>query len=176
METSGQETWKNTSAGKVVIWKQDSRGDYKDMLVAGEAKFVLTREDRIYNMDQAANKDLDNFSNGTLSPVRLLDGNEDAKEFANNPNLISESDVKSLFKSHWKTFETKVKAMTNASTLNRLLAVAEEQDASMRQVKMIQARLDEVDPSKFVEVTSTPMSGQSVGSDRPSTRGGVTPR
>lgn len=172
----GQETWKNTSKGRVVVWKQDSRGDYKDVLVASDQKFVLSREDRIFNMDQAANKELDNFSNGTLAPVRLLDSTDDAKEFAANPNLISESDVRALFKGHWKTFEAKVNAMTNATTLNRLLAVAEEEDASMRQVKVIKARLEEIDPSSYVEVTSTPLSGQSAGSDRPSTRGGVTPR
>lgn len=178
MESSkGQETWCNSSRGKVVIWKQDSRGDYKDHLISAEQKFVLSREDRIYNMDQAASVEQDNFSNGTLSPVRLLEGTEDAKEFASNPNLLSETDAKGLFKAHWKTFESKIGAISNANTLHRLMEVAEEVDASMKQVKIIKARLDELEPNRFVEVTSTPISGTGgTVTDRPSGRGGVTPR
>lgn len=179
MAENNQETWQNVTDGTVWYWRIDARGDRKDVIVGPGAKFTINREDRILNMDEAANKDLDNFSNGTLAPVRLLDGTEDAKEFASNPNLLSEDDLKGLFKAHWKTFESRVATITNPGTLNRLMAVAEEVDATMRQVKLIKARIDEVDPARFVEVTSTPMKQQATtgfAASGQSSRGGVTPR
>ncbi len=174
------ETWQNVSAGGALVWRRDGRGDYKDALIAGGHKLTISRDDRKWNMEAAASSDLDIFSNGVLSPVRLIEGTEDAAEFASNPNLISDSEMKTLFKSHWKTFETKISQISNEGTLHRILAVAESDtvDATVRQLTAIKNRLDEMNPMKPVEVTSTPLGSKTPGgfSDAPSSRGGTTPR
>ncbi len=172
-----EETWQNSSPGRAVVWVRDSKGDYKDVVIRSGQKFSLTKDDRTYNQEQAANKDLDNFFNGTLTPVRLIDGTEDAKEFASNPNMLAESDIKALFKANWRTFDQKLEQVTNVGTLNRILEMArtEEVDGTARQVDRIQKRISDLSP-QVVERTATPMGGgmQSFSSAR-SGAGGITP-
>lgn len=150
---ANKETWKNATRGKVVVLKYDMRGNLIHELVHGGGAFTLSKEERLLNMDRAANENLDVFKNGTLVPVRLLDGDEEAAEIASNPNLITEDDMKSLFKAHWKTFEAKVAAIGNPLTLQRMLQLAEDEEtgATIKQQKTIKARLDEVQPQPFVE-------------------------
>jgi hypothetical protein len=158
MDRPEVETWRNSAAGYVVVWKLDLRGQWKDELVSPGAKVALSRDDRIYNMDLAASKDLDVFQNGTLVPVRLLDGNEDAHEFASNPNMIGEAEMRELFKAHWKHFDAKVQEISNLGTLERMRALAESDDveATLRQVQALEARIKGLSP--FVtEITSTPI-------------------
>jgi hypothetical protein len=143
-------------------------------LVHGGGAFTLSKEERLLNMDRAANADLDVFRNGTLVPVRLIDGDEEAAEIASNPNLLTEDDMKLLFKAHWKTFENKVQEISNPLTLQRMLELAEDEEmgATIKQQKTVKARLDEVSPQAFVERKT--MAGPRIGGEiRPV--GGVTP-
>lgn len=168
------ETWKNATRGKVVVLKYDLRGNLIHELVHGNGTFTLSREERLLNMDRAANDGLDVFKNGTLVPVRLIDGTEDAAEIASNPNLLTEDDMRGLFKAHWKTFEAKVQSISNPLTLSRLLALAEDEDtgATIKQQKTVKARLEEVQPAAFVERKT--LAGPRIGGEiRP--QGAVTP-
>lgn len=115
------------------------------------------------NSDMAANEDLDVFKNGMMVPVRLIEGTEDKAEIASNPNLKSEGDLRELFSLHWKQFESEVAKITNVTTLNRLKEIAQEGDATVRQVNVIEARVVDVDPgSHVVDVTM-----QNYGSSAP---------
>jgi hypothetical protein len=97
------------------------------------------------NQDMAADRDLDAFQNGTLIPVRLIDP-EEQKEIASNPNYIGETEMQELFAGHWKTFETKVSQITSSTTIKRMLDVATEVDAKVRQVEALKARMQELVP------------------------------
>jgi hypothetical protein len=147
------EVWRNSIAGSVGVKKTDRRGELVTETVRGGEKFQISTDDRLLNSEWAANDDLDVFKNGMLTPVRILDGTEDAKEIASNPNLITESDMAALFSAHWKTFEAKLGLITNLTTLQRLLSVAEAEDtdATVRQVQSIKSRIDELNPSPVVE-------------------------
>lgn len=146
------ETWKNSTAGRVVLKKYNQRGELADEMFGGGKVFHIKPQERRINQEMAASPDLDMFKNGQLTPVRLIDTEEDAQEIASNPNLISDGEMKDLFKAHWKTFESKVGEISNMTTLERLLEVASEVDAKVRQVEFVRARIDELNPADHVEI------------------------
>jgi hypothetical protein len=146
------ETWKNVTRATLVIKKQNQRGELADEIVGGDKVLHISPTDRRINQELAANEDLDMFTNGLLSPVRLIENEEDTAELASNPNSMSEGDMEDLFKAHHKTFEAKVGQVKNEQTLRRMLEVARRIDAKSSQIDKINARLDEVTPKNFVEV------------------------
>lgn len=157
MEKPKLETWQSGVKGIVAVKKFDRRGELKDEVIRAGQKFTITTEERIFNQDRAANPDLDDFRNGRLIPVRLLDGTEDAKEIASNPNLIGEGEMADLLKGHFKTLESKLKSISNTVALQRFLAVAEQNDATIKQVAAIRERIEEVNPVTVVERESRPV-------------------
>lgn len=143
------ETWKNVGKGKAEIIKLDPRGIERGELIDGGKTFTITREERLINQDRCLASKNDSFSNGRFSPVRILDGDEPEHDMALSPNLISEGDLQGLFKQHWKTFEKKIAEISSVITLQRLLDIANEKDATVKQVKVIEERLFEIDSTAF---------------------------
>lgn len=148
------ETWQNASRGRIGVLKFDRYGQLKSETIRSGAKFQITTEERLMNTERAATRALDIFSNGYLTPVRILDGTEDAKEIASNPNLLSETDLKKLFGGTAKAFVEKVGGITNAGTLKHMLDLAdtEEVDAKQSFKKILLDRLGELEPSSYTEV------------------------
>jgi len=168
---SNTETWRNQGNGSVWVWIADRFGHYKDQTVRAGGKIQITPDDRRYNQERAADDSLDIFSNGTLVPVRLIEGSEDAREIAANPNLISESDMVVLFSLEPGEFDKKLADITNPVVLQKLVAMSEDEevDASLRQAKRIAARLTEVtDKAKREEPEDT--TGARVGGERVGTK------
>jgi hypothetical protein len=146
------ESWKNASLGRVVLKKYNQRGELADEMVTGGKVFHISPKERRINQEMAASPDLDFFQNGFLTPVRLIETEEDAAELASNPNLLSEEDMRGLFKGNWKAFDQKVQEISNLTTLKRMLEVAQEVDATIRQVDVVNARIQEIDPADHVEI------------------------
>lgn len=156
MANQGKETWRNATQGYVVLAKLDRRGERADEVVAGGRTVLISPEERSLNSYPvgAATEALDVFKNGMMVPVRLIDDTEDKAEIESNPNLKSEGELRDLFTLHWKKFEAEVAQITNVVTLNRLKEIAQEGDATVRQVNVIESRVAEVDPaSHVVDVT-----------------------
>lgn len=151
-----QETWKNATKGRISVLKQDRWGNLEHKMIRGGETFTLTEAERQTNSDKAATPDLDFFRNGMLTPVRLVETAEDYKDIAENPNLLSEQDLKDLFDLQWKQFDAKLGEISNALLLRRLEALADgdEVNVTVRQQKAIKARLNEVIPSRAQEVDS----------------------
>lgn len=149
------ESWKNTTAGRIFLKKYNQRGELAAEMIPGGKVFQISPKERRINTEMAAGPELDFFSNGQLTPVRLIDTEEDAKEIASNPNLMAESEMVDLFKGHWKSFEARVNDIGNLTTLQRLLEVAQSDavDAKVRQMEAIKARIDEISPAGHVEIT-----------------------
>lgn len=169
------ETWQNVTAGRVVINRLDHRGDLtKTDIIDPGKKFNLTTEERRMNQELAARADMDVFSNGTLQPVRILEDVEDAREIASNPNLMPESEMRSLMKHTIKadTFRDRIAGVTNPAALDRLLAIAEEEDATVSKVEVIRAQIREHSPDLFAERVT--VGGPPVGSE-PRRTTAVTP-
>lgn len=180
------ETWRNPGEARVVIKRLDPRtGDLsRDELIRGGATFTITPDEREINQRMAYNPQMDFFRNGTLVPVALIEGSEMALEAATNPNLLSDGDMRSLLAR--KTGPAKTKAdeaflakladIENATTLGRLLALAEEEDAPVSRVRAIQARLAEVEGLGFLAPPDESPSSPDAPTGRPGAARPVTPR
>lgn len=155
------ETWRNASRGKRGVIKFDRYGNIQHEVINPGRTFTLTRDERTLNQERAATDRLDNFKNGTMVPVKLVD-EDDKIAFASNPNLMGDGELRGLFKLHYKKFETQVNAIENEIALDRLaeLAVDPEISATVTQSKIIQARLAEVNPQHSTQVTQIPIPGK----------------
>lgn len=152
MARSETETWKNLGEAKIWVKKTGIRGELLDELVNARGTLHISPEDRQFNSEMAADPKFDVFKNGMLTPVKLIDGAEDAEEVRSNPNTISEGEMKEMFTMHYKSFEQKLAAINSGVTLERLLKVGEEEDATVKQIAKVRARLEEVSPPAYVEV------------------------
>lgn len=159
VENKQFETWQNATRGLVVLKKYNQRGDLADEVVTSGRSIHISPNERRINQEMAANEDLDMFKNGTLAPLRIIDTEEDAKEIASNPNILSESEMKDLFAGHWKAFDARVAQIRNPQTLERMLEVSSELDAKVRQVETIKERLAQVAPSKTTVIETAPGGG-----------------
>lgn len=148
------ETWKNDTSGRVSVLKMDRYGQLGHELIRPGQTFTITEAERLTNSDKAASKNLDYFRNGMLTPVRLIESAQDFAEIKSNPNLLSENDLCDLFTLNWQKFDARLKDISNALTLRRLVAIAEsdEVNVTVRQLKSIKGRLEEVEPTAAHEV------------------------
>jgi hypothetical protein len=167
------ETWENRAAGLVYLWKFNELGQLVHQGVPGGGKVQITPKERRINQEKVASADLDVFQNGMLAPLRLVDSDEDTKTLQANSNAMSETAMKALFRSQVATFTKKINEISNPITLSRLIEVASEVDATIRQERIIRDRL--------AEVTPTVDGSQRVGSQHYAAAGdapmrGVTPR
>ena len=145
-----KETWRNATAGYVVVAKIDRKGDLGHEIIPGGKSVILSYDERMLNSEGAALESLDVFKNGTMVPVRFADDSEDIAEIQSNPNLKSEDDLRGYFKLQWKKFEAEVAQITNVTTLNRMKEIASEGDATVRQVNVIEDRINELNPQEAV--------------------------
>lgn len=164
------ECWKNAGMGTVGINKFDTRGNMIQEMVPGGRKIFLSPEERRMNQEVAAHDSLDVFANGMLVPVRLLDSEEDTEKLQANVNAMSETAMKALFKSQRPAFEAKVNEISNITTLNRLLEVASEVDASIRQAEYVQRRIDALGPNVTEVTAGTQIVGGGLGTKAPESR------
>lgn len=140
------ETWKNPTAGKIWISRLDENGRLRDTEIYGPGRtFHITREERVWNQEQAYSPEADMFGNGTLIPVHIIDA-EDARELASNPNLMSETEMGALLSRETKVeaFVERLEQVTNPTTLQRLVEKAREEDVPVSRLEAIQRRLGEV--------------------------------
>jgi len=148
------ETWESAIKGTIGVKKFDRRGDLATEIVRGGRLLHLTPDERRYNTERAATPGQDPFSNGMLVPVTLLDDSEDAAMIAANPNVLSADDLEALFSLHWKKFDGELSHITNVSALTRLMEMATDADATVRQMNSIKSRIAAVDPSILLDDAS----------------------
>ena len=169
------EMWESRANGLIYVKKYNEQGQLIEVCVPGGRKIQLTPRERRINQELVASDDLDVFQNGMLAPVRLIDSERDTEVLQHNSNAMSETSMKALFRSQIKTFTTKVGEITNPIALQRLMEVASEVDATMRQVGVIKERLAQVSP----QIEEATIMGQALGTRAPASEGpskGVTPR
>lgn len=180
------ETWKNPTEGRVWINRLDRFGELVKVEVINSGKtFHISPGERRLNQEMAATSDQDVFSNGTLSPMRLLEGDADAAAFAANPNLMTEDDMRVLFKPArteaakvvaGDAFIDRLASIKNIATLDRLLALAREEDAPLSRVEAITQRMAELQqPNVYAEAVATSSTGDTRPTKRSSSSRAVTP-
>jgi hypothetical protein len=151
------ETWKNDTAGTVVINRVGEYGRRMVDLIHGGRQFQITPEERRMNQNAAHSADLDNFSNGTLRPIDLLDDDPDTEKLRNNPNILGEKDLPMLFETKGEVFRQRLAAIENPAVLDRLADLARDPrfDASLAQYEMIKSRIVEMRTDAPAEETDT---------------------
>jgi hypothetical protein len=140
-----KETWKNISAGKHYVLRHDRYGDLTQELVNSGRTIQLTKEEREINQEKAANERLDLFANGMFQPVTLID-DADTAAFAENPNFLSEDELREIFQLDWRKFDARVSEITSPVTLQRLHDLASDDNADLataRQLGSITKALEE---------------------------------
>jgi hypothetical protein len=155
-----KETWKNATNGNVGITKFDVKGNEVGTVVRPGKTVTLTVDERRLNQDYARSTASDLFSNGTLSPIRLIDDPEivdsaEYKAIEDNPNFISETEMAELFNvKRIDHFKKRLEGIENVTVLSRIRQMASAQDAKVSQIDAIEARLAELRPNNVVEVTT----------------------
>jgi len=165
-DASKYETWQSAVKGKIFVRRFDRKGDLVSEMVGPSRTLHITPEERRLNSERAASEAQDVFSNGMLVPVALIDGGEDVEAIRDNPNHMTETAIRELFVNRraYKQFDEAVESISNPITLSRMLEIARDEDATLRQVDKIQNRLSEVSGAPTtteVEVISAP-SGRDV--------------
>lgn len=160
------ELWKSAIRGKIYVKRLDRRGDLIDECVLSGKKLHIRPEERRINQEMAASPELDPFLNGYLIPERLLDGNDDTPDLSENPNAMSDEEMKSLLvdRRSLKKLQTAAESITNPMTIQRFLAIAgaDDVDATVKQVGVLKARLADLSKGEaYVEIETV-----STGNDR----------
>lgn len=120
------EVWRNTTPGTTFITKIGEYGKRISELIYGGRSFSLTPQERRINQAGYATDDLDLFRNGTFQPVTLIDGEYDTETLRENPNILSDVDIKKLFKQHGEAFDQRIEQITSEAVLNRVQELARE--------------------------------------------------
>ncbi len=163
------EVWESGIAGPIALRRLDTRGEFAATeIVHSGRKVHISTEERKMNQELCASPELDAFSNGGLRPVHLIDSAADAKEIAANPNLMTEDDMRQLLQAHPKTLVEQLGRIKNAVTLQRLLAIANDEDSSIKRVQAIEARINQVNSGGLLsEVSREPAIPSLAGPRRP---------
>lgn len=153
-KASELEAWENVSRSRYALRRINSVGQLETELIGGHKTFHLTTQERYMNSERAASARSDPFRNGRFAPVRLLETTEDAEEIAANPNLLGESDMVELVKGKIEPLRARLEEIQQPVVVERMLEVAEREDARMTSVKAIQKRIEDLRPETHVEVMS----------------------
>lgn len=142
VKLSEHEEWQSNIEGVIWVNKLDRRGEVTHEQVKPGGVVRLLPEERRMNQEQAAEQDLDVFTNGHLIPVRLVETADDFDRLKGNPNHMTAADM-SVLVSNPKALKAKVAEVDNAATLRRLLDVANgpDSDAKVKDVRIIEERL-----------------------------------
>ena len=140
------ETWKNQARGGTGIMKYDRYGNPVGERVPPGGTTTVTPRERRLNHDRSVSDELDPFKNGRLVAIRLLDSEPDTIALKANPNGMSDTEIDKLFEMSTQEMSDRLDSVSNPLVLERAKAKAEEKDATLRQVKVIDDHLDKLTP------------------------------
>jgi hypothetical protein len=179
------ETWQNETQGVVVINRVGEYGRRADDLIQGGRRFQVTPQERRMNQNAVNSADQDVFTNGTLRPLDLLEGDPDTKRLLANPNILDEDELPKIFVLKGEMFRQRIAEITNPSAIARLIELARDPgyEATLFQYECVKRRelelRGDLDEPKAKAVLAGNGAGPQAGAD-PKTSGelprGVTPR
>lgn len=139
---TGVELWRNVTAGVVVISRVGEYGRRLYESVTGGRVFQLTPQERRNMQMSAATEDLDMFTNGSLAPVSLVNGEPDNEPLLMNPNLLDDDDIPKLLRMKGESFADAIAAINQMAPINRLLEIARNPnfDVTVSQYEVIKRR------------------------------------
>jgi hypothetical protein len=138
----GIEVWQNTTPGTVYITRIGEYGKRLSELIYGGRVFSITPQERRLNQNACARPGFDMFTNGTLQPMTLLDGEPDTPRLRQNPNMVDEKEIPKLFRLRGEAFAERINTITNTATISRLLELARDAryNVTVQQFEMLRRR------------------------------------
>lgn len=153
----GIEVWKNRSEGTVALSRLGDYGRTRTELIKGGRVFHITPQERRMNQNQCAVEASDFFTNGTLAPIHLVDGEVDTEILRANPNTFEEVDIQKLFKIKGEAFAERLAEITSAAALDRFVELAREPrfGVTVHQYEMVKTRQAEIKAHE-IEIATSP--------------------
>lgn len=132
----GEELWETTTDGAIWYVITDQRGREKHKRVGGKAgtRIRITTADRELNQDNIIDPDKDPWHNGFLKRV---DKDQSEDEATATDQALSTEELMALFAKNGNAFQSAVRGL-NERNCRRMLAIAEDVDASVAQVNFLQ--------------------------------------
>jgi hypothetical protein len=163
----GMEAWLFTGAGKLYLARYTGKyGEVQYRPVQGEPSgrgrtFHLTAAEREYNQQLVRSPENDPFLNGTCVPLALSEDTTaaDRARFEANPVSLTDEEIVALFHGDAGELSERLAAISNPVVLGRFKSLAEAADLPMSKISVIQARLEEVDPTTRREPVAIPATG-----------------
>lgn len=139
------ETWRNVSAGVVIVIKTDKFGEITRLDVRPGALVQITAEDRELNDEETYHIENSVFRNGALAPVRLSK-DSDEQEIKSNPNIKSEKELLEMLSVHHNTFKKEVEKIDNLNLMMRLYDLSIREDVANSKISALRSRILEINP------------------------------
>lgn len=145
--TEEGEIWRNPGPHTVWIQRFGPVGNQIDEVVYPGRTVVVTPTERSLNVEMSYDPMASVFNNGMLQPVQLIEGDEEtAREIAENPNLMGETEMAELIAGHGNALRKRLESVSSMPLLQRMLTLAEKSDVSLSKMKAIQERIDSLSP------------------------------
>lgn len=144
MARQALEIWENVTEALLGLLKLDHRGANAEVLVRGGGKVTLTPEEREINEAMIPDEKFNPFRNGMLRAVKLTDS-PDATP-VDSSAALSDEELAEFFKKPAAAFSKALKEVESSVLLQRLVTHGEQNEATVKQVDAVKARLAEVDP------------------------------
>lgn len=141
------ETWESVSEAMNWVIREDRRGDEQYIPVTGAMQFKITTYERILTQDKIKSRDLDPFLNGQFRPVIV----PDSISIETNPNALSDDDIRRIFVASDVAWEEYMAVIDSASTLRRMLQLAEESDLSLKRYRELEAKASANAPQRVTQ-------------------------
>lgn len=165
------ETWRNTCDSTFYVKVSGANGAMELVPQTGGKTFHITPADRQRNVMEAVSSAFDPFSNGTFTPMKLVETASDYEELRANPAQITDTEMKTLFAGPFAALEARIAELTNPVTLRRLVAIGEEPANAVSAAKLaaVVTRLRAVDgrPPGSVQKSAGATAGRSAGAPPP---------
>lgn len=152
------EIWENRNRSEIWVMKEDLSGLPVSTPVRPGGKLEISTYDRQRNQEACQASEFDWFTNGALSPVKLIDSAEDYEEIASNPNAKSEKEIRALLSLNANELKKELAQITSPLVVARLKEFIESDDAdtaeniTMAKSKAVNARYDELHPPRTGKV------------------------
>lgn len=177
IKAPGHETWHNNMAGRIYIKRYGDFGQVKTELIQADKNFTLTPDERRMNENESVPA-LNMFTNGTLSPVSLVEGEMDNERLLRSPNNVTEEDVEQIIGLKGERLEARLETITSLTVMDRLIEEAKKPHAKVYMVdyqRMLNRR-SAIDAPPVRETPPEPTAGDLGGVPEGTLRRGVTPR
>jgi hypothetical protein len=171
------EEWESVSDAQNYVIREDRRGDEQFIHVTGHQKFKITTYERILTQDRIRDKQFDPFTNGQFRPIMV----PESISVKSNPNALSDEDIARIFVASDVAWEEYMAVIDSASTLRRMIELAENTDLSLKRYRELEAREQAANPMKRITQkdqeqfdkmgpTGSPTSGATPPGPRPMRR------